>query len=70
MKRTLVDTRGRGMLVERFGGGRPPLSTAVLTVPKSAMNCPLGAVFVRCELPVLLHVAMNVVFLAVSSKRR
>ena len=74
MKRTLVDTRGRGMLVERFGGGRPPLSTAVLPVPKSAMNCPLGAVFVRCELPVLLHallhVAMNVVFLAVSSKRR
>ena len=69
MKRTLVDAYGWAMPVERFGGGRPPLSTAVLSVLKSAMNCPPGAVFVRCDLPVLLHVAMNVVFRAVSFRR-
>jgi hypothetical protein len=73
VKRTLMDVYGWVMPVERFGGGRPPLSTVVLPVLKSAMNCPPGAVFVRCDLPVLLqallHVAMNVVFRAVSFRR-
>ena len=54
--------RGSSTVVHR----RPP-------VLKSAMNCPPGAVFVRCDLPVLLHallhVAMNVVFRAVSFRR-
>ena len=53
--------------MERFGGGRPPLSTAVLGVLKSVLICPPGAVFVRCDLPVLLHALLHVA-IAVASR--
>ena len=64
LKRMLVDTRRRGMLVERFGWGRPLLSAAVLLVLKSSMICPFCAIFDRCKLRVLLHAAITVVFRA------
>jgi hypothetical protein len=59
--------------VERFGGGRPLLSVAVLHVLNSSMFCPPGIVFVRCKLRVLLHallhVAITVVFRAMHFHR-
>ncbi len=67
MKRTLVDVYGWVMPVERFGGGRPPLSTAVLGVLKSVLICPPGAVFVRWKLRVLLHALLHVA-IAVASR--
>ena len=40
--------------------GRPPLSTTVLPVLKSVLIRPPGAVFVPCDLPVLLHALLHV----------
>ena len=54
-----------------YAGGeiRRGLSTTVHSVLNSCANWPPFAIFVRCNVPVLLHVllraAMNFVFLAV-----
>src|SRR5258708_9942879 len=55
------------------GGIRYELFTDVLSVLKSSVNCPPGAIVVRCDLPVLLHallhVAISGVFRATSFRR-
>src|SRR6266704_2560549 len=62
-----TDTGGRLWMGYAGGEIRRGSSTAVLGVLKSVLICPPGAVFVRCDLPVLLHALLHVA-IAVASR--